>query len=308
MNRPNPFNRRRFLATTGLATAGLFITRNALSQCEVTTPDILGPFHVPGAPFRTVLASADEPGTRLFIDGQIFGNDCETPLADTVVDVWHATENGCYSVSEICPDEDPFNCRGQMITDADGQFSFETILPGWYLNGASFRPRHLHMIIVPPGDSALTTQIYFEGDPYIDDDHWASDPAAAARIIPLMDEGEAKRGFLPLYMDVDMLTAAPDDPHSLPSSVALMPNYPNPFNPRTTIRYQIRMDTTVHLAVYTLDGKLVRELVNGHRTAGFHSADWDGRNDAGREMPSGVYLSRMLAGGYQGVQKMHLVR
>ena len=66
--------------------------------------------------------------------------------------------------------------------------------------------------------------------------------------------------------------------------------------------------STVRLAVYALDGKLVRELANGTRSAGFHTEDWDGRNNAGREMPSGVYLSRMIAGGYQGVQKMHLVR
>ncbi len=308
MSHANLFNRRHFLATTGLATAGMFLARDVLAQCEITTPDILGPFHVPDAPFRTVLASADEPGTRLFIDGQIFGNDCETPLANTLVDVWHATENGCYSVRESCPDEDPFNCRGQMLTDADGQFSFETIMPGWYLNGASFRPSHLHMIIVPQGSPALITQIYFEGDPYIEDDRWASDPLAAARIIPLMDEGATKRGFLPLHMDVDMVTAAPDDAHGLPSSVALMPNYPNPFNPRTTIRYQLRVDSNVSLAVYTLDGKLVKDLAQGSRSAGFHSEDWDGRNNAGREMPSGVYLSRLLAGGFQGVQKMHLVR
>ncbi len=308
MRHPSNFHRRRFLATTGLATAGLFLTRDALAQCEITTPDILGPFHVPDAPFRTVLASADEPGTRLFIDGQIFHNDCESPLAGAVVDVWHATDSGCYSVRESCPDEDPFNCRGQMLTDADGQFSFETILPGWYLNGQTYRPRHLHVIIVPPGSPALTTQIYFEGDPYIDGDRWASDPSAAARIIPLQDEGEAKRGFLPLHMDVDMLAAAPDDPHGLPSSMALMPNYPNPFNPRTTIRYQIRVDANVRLAIYTLDGKLVKELANGARTSGFHTEEWDGRNDAGREMPSGVYLTQLFAGSYQGVQKMHLVR
>jgi hypothetical protein len=134
------------------------------------------------------------------------------------------------------------------------------------------------------------------------------DPSAAARIIPLQDEGEAKRGFLPLHMEVDMLAATPDDPHGLPSSMALMPNYPNPFNPRTTIRYQIRVDATVRLAIYTLDGKLVKELANGARTAGFHTEDWDGRNDAGREMPSGVYLTRLFAGSYLGVQKMHLVR
>lgn len=308
MSRPKIFPRRRFLATASMATAGLFLTREAFAQCEITTPDILGPFHAPDAPFRTVLASADEPGIRLFIDGQVLGNDCQTPLPGAIVDVWHATDSGCYSVWEACPDEDPFNCRGQMVTDPQGRFSFESILPGWYLNGSSYRPRHLHMIIVPPEGVPLTTQIYFEGDPYIEGDHWASDPSAAARIIPLVDEGEAKRGFLPLTMDVDMMTAAPDDPHGVPSSVALLPNYPNPFNPRTTIRYQLRVESAVSLAVYTLDGKLVRELVSGTRGVGFHSEDWDGRNGAGREMPSGVYLSRLSAGSYQGVQKMHLVR
>lgn len=302
------FDRRRFLATTGLATAGIFLSRITYGQCELTTPDILGPFHVPDAPFRTVLASADEPGTRLFIDGQIFGSDCDSPVAGAIVDVWHATEDGCYSVRESCPDEDPFNCRGQMVTDAGGHFSFETILPGWYLNGATYRPRHLHMIIVPPEGTPLTTQIYFDGDPYIPGDPWASDPAAAARIIPLQEEGPAFRGFLPMNLDVNMVSAAPDDPHSLPSSVALLPNYPNPFNPRTTIRYQLRVGAQVRLAVYGLDGRLVRKLVDGFQESGFHQEDWDGRDDAGREMPSGVYLTQMQSGTFRSGQKMHLIR
>ena len=56
-------SRRRFLTATGLAAAaGVLWPRRMLAQCEVTTPDILGPFHVAGAPMRTVLASADEPG------------------------------------------------------------------------------------------------------------------------------------------------------------------------------------------------------------------------------------------------------
>jgi len=300
--------RRRFLATAGLASVGAFMARDAAAQCESTTPDILGPFHVPDAPFRTVLASADEPGTRLFIDGQIFGSDCETPLAGVVVDVWHASDDGCYSVSEPCPDEDPFNCRGQMITDAAGQFAFETILPGLYLNGATFRPRHLHLIIVPPEGAPLTTQIYFEGDPYIRTDRWASDPAAAARIIPLVDDGDAKRGMLPLNLDVDTVTVAPDDPHGLPSATAVLPSFPNPFNPMTTIRYQLRTASSMQLGVYDVEGRLVRELVSGYREAGFHSVVWDGRDAAGRALPSGVYLSRLQAGGFRGVQKMHLIR
>jgi len=306
---PRP-DRRRFLTTAGLATAGAFLARDAAAQCEITTPDILGPFHVADAPLRTMLASADEPGTRLFIEGQVFGDDCETPLAGVVVDVWHATDAGCYSAfaSENCEDEDPFNCRGQMITDAAGQFAFETILPGLYLNGSTFRARHLHMIIVPPEGEPLTTQIYFEGDPYIETDRWASDPDAAARIIPLLEDGEVLRGFLPLNLDVDTVTAAPDDPHSLPSATAVLPNFPNPFNPMTTLRYQLRVASAVELGIYTVDGRLVRELVSGHRSAGYHSVVWDGRDDGGHEAPSGVYLSRLRAGEFQGMQKMHLIR
>ncbi len=173
-------DRRGFLLTSTLAAAGALGVRKAAAQCELSTPDILGPFHVANAPVRAVLASPDEPGERLFISGHIFASDCTGPVASAIVDVWHATDAGCYSVLEACPGEDPYNCRGQMITDSSGAFAFETILPGRYLNGATFRPRHLHVIISPLDGPALTTQIYFEGDPYIDDDRWASDPDAAA--------------------------------------------------------------------------------------------------------------------------------
>ena len=118
------FDRRRFLTTTGLASAGLFLTGDALAQCEITTPDILGPFHVPDAPFRTVLASADEPGTRLFIDGQVFRNDCELPLAGAVVDVWHATESGCYFLALVaCGAIHPDG--GEGSTEAGGKLFLE---------------------------------------------------------------------------------------------------------------------------------------------------------------------------------------
>ena len=311
--RPRPrseraLTRRAFLFTSTLAAAGLMGVRRAQGQCEITTPDILGPFHVDDAPWRTMLASPDEPGRRLFIHGHVYARDCQGPVAGAVVDVWHATDAGCYSVHEDCPDEDPFNCRGQMLTDAAGVFAFETVLPGWYLNGPNYRPRHLHMIISPPDGTALTTQIYFAGDPYIKDDPWASDPAAAARIIPLLEDGDGLRGQLELNLDVDVVTAAADDPHGLPTVMALHQNYPNPFNPLTTIRYQLRMAAMVQVDVISADGRLVRKLESGQRDAGYHTLNWNGRDQGGRDVPSGVYIYRLQAGGVTEARKMHLIR
>ncbi len=301
-------SRRGFLFTSTLAAAGALGARTAHGQCELTTTDILGPFHVADAPMRTVLASPDEPGARLFIDGRVFARDCADPVAGAVVDVWHATDDGCYSVHEACPDEDPFNCRGQMITDAAGAFAFETILPGRYLNGATFRPRHLHVIFSPPDGAALTTQIYFAGDPYIDEDRWASDPDAAARIIPLIEDGEAFRGLLEINLDVDTTTAVPGDDHGLPTATTLLQNYPNPFNPMTTLRYQLRVAAAVNLDVFTADGRFVQTLVSEHQSTGYHSVRWTGRDSAGREVPSGVYLARLTAGSLVETRKLHLIR
>ncbi len=307
-NTDRALSRRGFLVTSTLVAAGALGAGRARGQCELTTPDILGPFHVANAPVRTVLASADEPGTRLFMDGRILASDCAGPVEGAVVDVWHATDAGCYSVLEECTDEDPFNCRGQMITDASGAFAFETILPGRYLNGATFRPRHLHVIISPPDGAPLTTQIYFAGDPYIEGDRWASDPDAAARIIPLIEDGGVMRGLVDINLDVDTTTAVPDDDHGLPTATTLLQNYPNPFNPLTTLRYQLRVAATVGVDVFTADGRLVRTLVRETQAVGYHVVRWDGRDGRGGEVPSGVYLARLRAGGRVETRKMHLIR
>jgi protocatechuate 3,4-dioxygenase beta subunit len=301
-------SRRDFLLQSSLlAAGGLLLPRFATAQCEATTPDILGPFHVDGAPFRTVLASADEPGTRLFIQGHVHGGDCVGPVAGTIVDVWHARDDGCYSILENCPDEDPFNCRGQMVVGADGFYAFESVLPGRYLNGPTYRPRHLHFIVAPPGHPTLVTQLYFAGDPYIAGDRWASDPAAAARIIPLTEDAAGWHGVFDIDLDVAVPTDTDDD-HRLPTAAALHQNFPNPFNPRTTIRYQLRVGARVRLEVLSSRGELVRRLVQVDQPPGYYTLEWDGRDGAGRAVPSGVYLAVLRAGRFQDAVKMHLIR
>jgi len=91
-------------------------------------------------------------------------------------------------------------------------------------------------------------------------------------------------------------------------SYALQPNHPNPFNPSTTIRYSLAASGRVNLRVYDLRGRLVRTLVVSDRPAGWHQASWDGRDDAGTAVASGVYFYRLEAGSFLHSRKMLLLR
>jgi flagellar hook assembly protein FlgD len=85
-------------------------------------------------------------------------------------------------------------------------------------------------------------------------------------------------------------------------------NYPNPFNPATTIRYDVPAAGAVTLRIYDIGGRLVRTLVNGVQSAGLKSVRWDGTNNDGLRIASGVYFCRMTAAGFAETQKIVLVR
>ncbi|RMG67155.1 MAG: T9SS C-terminal target domain-containing protein, partial [Calditrichaeota bacterium] len=88
----------------------------------------------------------------------------------------------------------------------------------------------------------------------------------------------------------------------------LWPNFPNPFNPQTTLRFSLEKSAPVHLNIYTPDGRLVRQLVNGTLGPGEHRVRWDGTDRAGKTVASGVYLYQLKVGRSQAVGKMLLVR
>ena len=85
-------------------------------------------------------------------------------------------------------------------------------------------------------------------------------------------------------------------------------NYPNPFNPTTTISYSIPKDNKVELKVYNIKGQLVKTLVKDQLEAGTHKAVWNGDNDTGKRVSSGVYLYRLESGGRAKVRKMLLLK
>jgi len=95
----------------------------------------------------------------------------------------------------------------------------------------------------------------------------------------------------------------------IPTTHELSQNFPNPFNPATTIRYGLPKAERVTLKVYTLLGEEVLTMINDElKTAGYHAAIWDGRNQNGRQVASGMYIYRLRAGSVVMTRKMALVQ
>lgn len=129
-------------------------------SCEETEDDPLGPYYRAGAPTRTSLVTPGMRGYRLVVEGRVrrAGAAC-AGLAGATVDVWQADHAGAY-------DQVGYTLRGVFVADAAGAYRLETIVPGRYLDGDHYRPRHLHVIVRAPGRPPLVTQLYFAGDPY----------------------------------------------------------------------------------------------------------------------------------------------
>lgn len=183
-------NRKKFIITTALtafsySTFGAIIKKSKnkfVGDCE-TTNDILGPFYRPDAPFRNDLTFEGLAGTQVLLKGKVFKADCVTPLPNTLVEIWHCNTNGDYD-----NDSNEYKHRASLLTDEKGDYFFKTIIPGKYLNGALYRPSHIHFRVTEKNSKELISQIYFQGDPHIIKDPWASQPKAQFRILNISPE------------------------------------------------------------------------------------------------------------------------
>ena len=98
-------------------------------------------------------------------------------------------------------------------------------------------------------------------------------------------------------------------PEELVARAILVQNYPNPFNPVTLIRYSLSSSGWVRLTVYTVTGRLVRTLVDTHHErADSYATNWNGRDEEGNEVASGVYIYRLEAGGHVETKRMVLIQ
>ena len=112
-----------------------------------------------------------------------------------------------------------------------------------------------------------------------------------------------------VQIDIDINVGAAPSAPVLPDETILLPNYPNPFNPETWIPYQLAKSADVTLTIYDMRGVVVRRLALGHRPAGFYysrgrAAHWDGRNQLGEKVASGLYFYTFTAGDFTATQKL----
>ncbi len=107
------------------------------------------------------------------------------------------------------------------------------------------------------------------------------------------------------YLNESRITAIEGAQSAVPKTYALEQNYPNPFNPVTRIRYQLPSDSRISLIIYNILGQEVRRLIdNSMQPAGFYSLQWDGKDEFGNSVASGVYFYRIRAGGFSKTMKM----
>ena len=139
-------------STPALDTSPSALARASGSCPSPTVAETEGPYFRAGSPERTSFVEPGMAGTRLHLTGRVVKADC-SPIAGSELDFWHADASGHY-------DNSGYRLRGHEFTDAHGNFSLDTIVPGLYPG----RTRHIHVKVHPPGASTLTTQLYFPGE------------------------------------------------------------------------------------------------------------------------------------------------
>ena len=150
------------------------------AECTDTRDDIEGPYYREDIPERDELDTVQGGGTVLTLTGQIVDNDCQ-PIPGARIDFWQADVDGAYDFTGSSA-----HFYGYQEADEEGRYAIQSIVPGRYLNNDQYRPAHIHVKIFVDGEERLTTQLYFEGDPYNEVDPWWSPETT----ITLDDDGD----------------------------------------------------------------------------------------------------------------------
>ncbi len=287
-------NRRSFLKNTALGTVALGISSSTNIKsntnedllCNPTTLDYYGPgpFYTDNPPMieENTLANQSEKGERIIISGRVLNLECDQFIPNTIVDVWQANNEGQY-------DNQGYTLRGFTKSNDQGFYLFETIKPGKYLNGSSFRPSHIHYKVSPPGFDTLTTQLYFEGDTSIPGDAAASITSgtydASDRIITLSENSNnVLEGTFDIIINGEGISVGTSDLHLNKGMVYKVS--PNPFINQVEIEFGVFEKAKVGLLVYNLSGQQVAILEDKNLTPDKYISIWKPEDT----LPAGHYF------------------
>ena len=303
-------NRRQFLKNTSLSllSVAVFPTilksenstvslskKNSVVDCDQSTEDLYGqgPFYTANAPSiqNNQLADISESGTRIIISGLVYNLECSEVIPNTEIDIWHANDAGGY-------DNIGYNLRGKTTTNSQGFYVFESIKPGLYLNGTTFRPSHIHFKITPPGFDTLITQLYFQGDPYIPTDAAASITSGAFdatnRIIPLVSNSNGDlEGTWDIVIDGNGVPVGTNNIH-LDKGIIYSAS-PNPFTDHIEINYGVFTKSKVVISIYNIRGEIVANLDERVLEPEKYSVSWSPHTN----LPKGHYFISIIINDLQ---------
>ena len=256
---------------------------SAKDDCT-TTDDILGPYFIEGAPNISTIAPIIDTVSRLFITGTVYAKDCITPIPNALIDIWQANDAGAY---------EDVDYRGKLYTDEAGNYAFESIQPGKYLNGSYYRPSHIHYKVQYLNNPALVTQLYFEGDTSIDEDPWASAPSATNRIIPLTTDDNANlNGVFDIYLDVDPNTVNVPDYNRNDQRSKLLSIAPNPIVENFELSFYCNKKSEVTLDICDVMGRKSTPLYQSTCHKQLHQIQLKKPN-----LQTGLYVIRLAIDG-----------
>jgi hypothetical protein len=131
--------------------------------------------------------------------------------------------------------------------------------------------------------------------------------AAVTLLVSTTAQARISHGYSGI-LTIDTVTAVNDDAGALPKATTIAAIYPNPFNPRTTIEFELAETGAIELAIYDVGGRLVRVMDSGSRSAGRYQATWDGLDKDGRAVPTGTYFCRLSTQQGSQTRKLTLAR
>jgi catechol 1,2-dioxygenase len=173
----------------------MMVQLNNQKPVGATEATVLGPFYIEGAPDieNGANIAGDTPGTKAKMHGRVLTPDGK-PVAGAVLDIWQSNSNGLYSMQD--PEQDLYNLRGRLRSDAEGRYMFRTIKPSSYpipfdgpvgkmlgaLGRPWIRPGHVHFIVSAPGYETVTTHLFDRDDP-----HLGADPVFGVKNTLIVD-------------------------------------------------------------------------------------------------------------------------
>lgn len=170
-----------------------------------TTTDILGPFYRPNAPLRSNIIAPGSKGEILHLSGTIFEKNGKVPMQNSLIEIWQCDENEHYDNTS-----NDYKFRGALKTGKDGNYKFTTVVPVPYEAAPNlWRPAHIHMRVSSKDHQDLISQIYFKGDPYLEDDTSAAAPESRNRILEIKKDQNEENVVL---FDIVMRESFPLDP------------------------------------------------------------------------------------------------